>query len=163
MLVILGKAIEEDNGWFRLHDVFLVSDRPDYLAPSAWAVSRSFKFLTDKQKGRVRKIGDYGTIWVRIDIIPIYAKWISIHFKRKVEEAIHGYKLIKASFAGSCSSGRNGNSETSSLEGSREAENQRHDARSALRTREDYPQCQDGYLGERRLLPDPTSLLREGV
>ena len=98
MLRLRGIVIRQEGEWFRLHDVFLASQKPDYKNPSRWLLSRSFHHLNKPKKVRVDT--DYGIIWVRLELIPAYAKWISIHFQREVSEAINGYKLAKAAIEG---------------------------------------------------------------
>lgn len=94
MLRIRGIPIRRERGWFRLHDVFLASHRLDYKSPSRWLLSRSFHNLNKPKKVKVDT--DFDIIWVRLELIPAYAKWISIHFQREVNEVINDYKLAQA-------------------------------------------------------------------
>ena len=53
MLIIRGIRIRQERDWFRLHDVFKASGRPDYNTPARWLKSRSFHFLNKPKKVKV--------------------------------------------------------------------------------------------------------------
>lgn len=148
MLRIRGIPVRRERGWFRLHDVFLASGRLDYKSPSRWLLSRSFHNLNRPKKVKVDT--DFDIIWVRLELIPAYAKWISIHFQREVNEAINGYKLAKAAIS-------------DSVEGSDEAEthsDQGSVLRATLSAGQGHTFCEEGYFAKRRLQQDSPSVLR---
>lgn len=136
MLIIRGIRIRQEREWFRLHDVFKASGRPDYNTPARWLKSRSFHFLNKPKKVKVDT--DFDIIWVRLELIPAYAKWISIHFQREVREAINGYKLAKA--AGLIE--RESSAETQAYQDSG------HGPGSTIRTGEDHTYRQKAILAQ---------------
>jgi hypothetical protein len=145
MLIIRGIPIRQERDWFRLHDVFKASGRPDYNTPARWLKSRSFHFLNKPKKVKVDT--DFDIIWVRLEMIPAYAKWISIHFQREVREAINGYKLAKAAGL------ERESAETEAYQDSG------HGPGYSVRTGENHTYRQKGYLSSRRLQQDSAAVL----
>lgn len=90
---------------------------------------------------------DYDIIWVRLELLIPYAKWISIHFQREVSEAINGYKLAKA--AGSAKS-----------EPAKPKRIKIQDMTlDQLYEQENHTFCEEGYFAKRRLQSDSAAVL----
>lgn len=147
MLRIRGIEVRQQGEWFRLYDVFRASERPDYKSPSRWLLSRSFHHLNKPKKVKIDP--GYDTIWVRLELLPVYADWISIHFRREVNEAIHDYKLAKATV-----------SQTGGDAGQAEAhQDPGHVLGRAVHPGEDDAWYQESYFAKRRFQQDPTPVL----